>query len=86
VADAIEPLWVVAEVFGVGSAGTLAAAGTQQVSSAQSLGAVETGPVLPQSMLIGIAATAGPLGWLQQSIVRWLPQAPWPQAFSVKAG
>jgi hypothetical protein len=77
----------VAEAFGANIVGTPAPEGVQQVSSAQNLGAVATRPTSPQPIPMGIvAAMAVPFAWLQQSIVRWLPQALWPQAFSVNAG
>jgi hypothetical protein len=33
-----------------------------------------------------IEAMAVLFAWLQQPIMRWLPQALWPQAFSVNVG
>jgi hypothetical protein len=78
----------VAEVPRAGIVGTPAVEGPQHVLSAQSFGAVALGPVSPQPIPMGIAgaAMAMPFAWLQQSIVRWLPQALWPQAFSVNVG
>jgi hypothetical protein len=60
----------------------------QQVSSAQRLGALAIEALLPQFMPMGMAdgGMAMPLAWRQQSIMRWLPQAVWPQAISVSAG
>lgn len=91
-ANVIEPPWTaVAELSGTGTMSTPAIAGPQHVSSAQILGAAATGLALPQSIPIGIAgaaiaAIAMPFAWLQQSILRWLPQALWLQSFSVNAG
>lgn len=86
-ANGIEPIWMaVVEVSGAKIAGTLVAETGQHVTSAQSLGEVATGPFSPQFMSMGMAAAAMLLAWLQQSIMRWLPQALWLQALSVSAG
>jgi hypothetical protein len=88
-ANGLEPTWrTVAEVSGTKIAGTLVAEAGQQVSSAQSFGAVATGTLLPQFIPMGMAdgGMGMPLAWVQQSITRWLPQAVWPQAISASAG
>ena len=76
----------VVEVFGANIVGTPAAETGQHVSSAQSLGESRPGRSGRSPCPMGMAAAAMLFAWLQQSIMRWLPQALWLQAFSVSAG
>ena len=66
-------------------AGTVAGEIMQQAWPVQCMGAVATGRDWPQLMPMGIGM-AVLLGWGQQSMVGWFPQALWPHALSAKTG